>query len=126
MTHAECYRAIEKELDRRGAEFTIHGLPGADDPIAFEEYWIEASDGSVKLFPAMAHADNAQELASMIARAIQGHSVQDTRQYMVIVCGEGWTEESLEHLRMTVAIQSNTSLPVVIELLSDFAKGFCA
>jgi hypothetical protein len=127
MAHEERYRtsfqAIERELARRDLDYTIHGLPGADDIVHFEEYWLITPDGA-KLFPAIMDADEARDLDGMIVRAIQAHTaMDDTRSYTVVLCGEGWTGEQVDGLRRRVEARLNTGIQVSIESLEQFTAG---
>jgi hypothetical protein len=121
MTHADCYRDIEKELERQGLDFEIHGLPGADDIIAFEEYWFTNVSGGVKLFPAIVDAEKAKDLDGTIVRAVQSHAQDGTTTYNVVLCGEGWTEERVEALRRQVANRLKSEIALRIESLTGFA-----
>jgi hypothetical protein len=123
MSHAECYQAIERELDRRGLDYEIHGLPGTEDIIHFEEYWLTNLPESTKLFPAMADADQAQDLDTLIVQAVQAHAAQDdTTAYYVVLCGAGWTAERVETLRQETAGILQSSIRLVIESLEAFTS----
>lgn len=121
MLHADCYHAIEKELDRRGLDYEIHGLPGAEDIIHFEEYWVTNLPESTMLFPAIVDAGAEKDLDGMIVRAIQAHLQNDNvPNYYVVLCGEGWTEERVEDLRRQVAARLRAGVPLTIESLERF------
>lgn len=121
--YRECFQAIEKELERRGLDFTIHGLPGADDILHFEEYWLLTPENT-KLFPAILDADNAKDLAGMIVRALQAHTaMDDTMDYIVVLCGAGWTAERVQTLRQQVEARLRTTIRLSIESLESFAGG---
>src|SRR4051812_25597775 len=103
MSRADCYHAIEKELDRRNLDYEIHGLPGAEDIIHFEEYWVTNLPESTKLFPAIVDADAAKDFDGMIVRAVQAHlDMNDTSAYYVVLCGQGWTDARVDTLRLQV------------------------
>jgi hypothetical protein len=118
-----CFQAIEKELDRRGLDWTIHGLPGADDIIHFEEYWLLNTPVSTKLFPAILDADSAKDLDGMIVRAVNEHAEKDdTTVYRVVLCGAGWTEDRVAMLRRQVESRLKASIELTIESIASFSR----
>jgi hypothetical protein len=121
--YRDCFHAIEKELDLRGFDWTIHGLPGADDIIHFEEYWLVNARVSTKLFPAILDADEARDLDGMIVRALQAHiALDDTTAYSVVLCGGGWTNERIAALRNQVENRLKAPIDLTIESLESFCR----
>ena len=121
--YRECFRTIEKELERRGHNFAIHGLPGAEDIIHFEEYWLLNTPENTKLFPAILDADSAKDLGGMIVRALQAHTaLDDTTSYIVVLCGTGWSEDRVAALRNQVEGRLKTDIRLTIESIDTFAK----
>src|SRR5258708_6878569 len=108
---SRCFRAIEKELDRRGLDYTIHGLPGVDDIIHFEEYWLTNLPERTKLFPAVGDADRGEGWDEMIVGAVKPHAViNDTTAYYVVRWGDSWTEERLDVLGRKVDNRLQTGI----------------
>lgn len=118
------YEAIENELDRRGLDYEIHGLPGAEDIIHFEEYWVTNIGEGTKLFPAIVDADQASDLDEKITAAVMAHQTAgDTSAYHVVLCGEGWTEERIAALRNKVELGQPPQISLRIESISAFTAG---
>ena len=121
MDHTRCYRAIEEELDRRGIDYTIHGLPGTDDIVHFEEYWLTNLPGSTKLFPAIMNAEMIGELEEMVVRAVTAHAADgDTAVYRVVLCGDGWSPEGITGLQERISARTPAALEVSVEPLAEF------
>ena len=116
-----CYEAIERELDRRGLDYEIHGLPGAEDIIHFEEYWLTNLPERTKLFPAIVDADLALGLDQKIIAAVMAHhAAGDASAYYVILCGNGWSEDRVEKIISQISGRMPSSFSVTIEPLEKF------
>jgi hypothetical protein len=120
---SNCYAAVEKVLDRLKVDYSIHGLPGVDDIISYEEYWLTNLPKAALLFPAIVDAtpEVEAELPWMIARALEAHS-DDTppASYYVVLCGAGWTEERVQALRSATNSVVRKGPPLTIETLEEF------
>jgi hypothetical protein len=119
----KCYAQVEEVLDRIGVDYTIHGLPGAEDIVSYEEYWLTNLPRAAMLFPAIVDATPVvvAELPGMIARALEAHS-DDTppASYYVVLCGAGWTDELVETVRRATASIVRGGPPLTIETVEEF------
>ena len=117
------YAAIEAVLDRLHVDYTIHGLPGAEDIISYEEYWLINLPQAAMLFPAIVDAppEAGHELPAMIARAVNAHRGPDRpASYYVVLCGKFWTQDRVQEIRDATASLVEGGPPLTIETLEEF------